>query len=81
MNKLNRQSSISHPCLFRRFVQVGAAIRDFGVPREEVFVTTKLLSRDHGYDKALAAFDESNKKLGLGYIDMYLMYVDLYACV
>lgn len=52
---------------------MGAAIRDFGIPREDVFVTTKLLSKDHGYDKAHTAFELSNTKLGLGHIDMYLM--------
>jgi len=53
---------------------VGQAIRDSGVPREEVFVTTKLWNDDQGYDKALAAFDRSLSRLGLDYVDLYLMH-------
>ncbi|MBM3271028.1 MAG: aldo/keto reductase [Candidatus Sericytochromatia bacterium] len=53
---------------------VGAAIRDSGVPREEVFVVTKLWNKDHGYDQALEAFEKSNRRLGLGYVDLYLIH-------
>ncbi len=53
---------------------VGQAVRDSGVPREEVFVTTKLWNRDHGYEQALAAFEASHKRLGLGYVDLYLIH-------
>ena len=53
---------------------VGQAVRESGIPREEIFVTTKLWNADHGYDKALAAFDESLKRLGLSYIDLYLIH-------
>jgi methylglyoxal/glyoxal reductase len=53
---------------------VGRAIRDSGVPREEVFVTTKLWNTDQGYDFALSACDTSLRKLGLGYIDLYLIH-------
>lgn len=55
-------------------VGVGNAIRASSVPREELFVTTKLWNSDHGYDNALAAFDRSLEKLGLEYIDMYLIH-------
>ncbi len=53
---------------------VGIAIRDSGVPREQVFVTTKLWNEDHGYDQALRAFDRSMESLGLGYVDLYLLH-------
>jgi methylglyoxal/glyoxal reductase len=53
---------------------VGAAIRDSGVSRSEVFVTTKLWNADQGYDRAHAAFDASLKRLGLDYVDLYLLH-------
>jgi diketogulonate reductase-like aldo/keto reductase len=53
---------------------VGRAVRDSAVPREEVFITTKLWNDDHGYDSALRAFDASLKRLGLGSIDLYLIH-------
>lgn len=53
---------------------VGEAIRESGLGREEVFVTTKLWNSDHGYDAALKAFEESHQKLGLDYIDLYLVH-------
>lgn len=54
--------------------EVGEAVRASGIPREEIFVTTKLWNSDHGYDRALAAFEESRKKLGLDYVDLYLIH-------
>ena len=53
---------------------VGRGVRDSGVPREQVFVTTKLWNSDHGYDAALKACDRSLRRLGLGYIDLYLIH-------
>ncbi len=53
---------------------VGRAVRESGVSRREVFVTTKLWNSDHGYDKALRAFDASLKTLGLERIDLYLIH-------
>jgi diketogulonate reductase-like aldo/keto reductase len=55
-------------------VDVGAAVRDSGVAREEIFVTTKLWNDDQGYDQALRAFDTSLKRLGLDYVDLYLIH-------
>ncbi|WP_067511730.1 aldo/keto reductase [Nocardia puris] len=52
----------------------GRAIRAFGLPRDEVYVTTKLWNADQGYDATLAAFDTSLKKLGLDYLDLYLIH-------
>lgn len=53
---------------------VGRAVARCGVPREEIFVTTKLWNDDHGYDKALKAFDASRRRLGLDGIDLYLIH-------
>lgn len=51
---------------------VGKAIRESDVPREEVFVTTKLWKESHGYDRTLEAFDNSLERLGFDYVDLYL---------
>jgi 2,5-diketo-D-gluconate reductase A len=53
---------------------VGQAVRDSGLAREDVFVTTKLWNADQGYDTALTAFDGSCKRLRLDYVDLYLIH-------
>lgn len=53
---------------------VGVAMRESGVPRAQVFVTTKLWNDDQGYDSALRAFDASLSRLELEYIDLYLLH-------
>ncbi len=53
---------------------VGKAIKDSGVKREEIFVTTKLWNGDQGYESTLKAFETSLKKLGLDYVDLYLIH-------
>jgi len=53
---------------------VGQAIRESGLAREDVFVTTKLNNPRHGYDEAIAALDESLEKLGLDHVDLYLIH-------
>lgn len=53
---------------------VGEAVRASGVRREDVFITTKLWNRDHGYDATLRACSESLKRLGVSYIDLYLIH-------
>jgi 2,5-diketo-D-gluconate reductase A len=53
---------------------VGAAIASSGIPREEVFVTTKLPNTEHGFDSALATFDASLSRLRTGYVDLYLIH-------
>ncbi|MFC7471840.1 aldo/keto reductase [Actinomadura keratinilytica] len=57
----------------------GKAIARSGIPREELFVTTKLWNSDHGYDAALRAFDSSLEKLGLDHVDLYLIHWPLLA--
>lgn len=54
---------------------VGRAIKKSNVKREEIFVTTKFLPADIGYEKAKQAFEVSLKKLGLDYIDLYLIHL------
>jgi diketogulonate reductase-like aldo/keto reductase len=53
---------------------VGAALRESGLSRDDVFVTTKLWNQDQGYDRALRAFDASLKRLGLDSVDLYLLH-------
>jgi diketogulonate reductase-like aldo/keto reductase len=53
---------------------VGAAVRESSVPRAELFVTTKLWNADQGYDTARRAFDASLARLGLDYVDLYLVH-------
>lgn len=54
--------------------EVGEAIRESGLPRESVYVTSKLWVQDYEYDDALRAFDRSLSELGLDYIDLYLLH-------
>jgi diketogulonate reductase-like aldo/keto reductase len=60
--------------LYANEADVGAAMRASGVPREELFVTTKLWNADHGFDRAVAAFDESRAALGLESVDLFLLH-------
>ena len=53
---------------------VGRAVRDSGIPREQIFVVTKLWNSDQGYASAIRACDESLAKLKLDYIDLYLIH-------
>jgi diketogulonate reductase-like aldo/keto reductase len=54
--------------------QVGEGIRQSGVDREKIFVTTKLWMSDYGHDETLHAFERSMRKLGLDYLDLYLLH-------
>jgi 2,5-diketo-D-gluconate reductase A len=53
---------------------VGRAIRASGIPREEVYVTTKVWNDDQGYDATLRAFEASAKRLDIGVVDLYLIH-------
>jgi len=60
--------------IYKNEAGVGRAIKQSQVPREELFITTKVWNGDHGYDNTLRAFDESLKRLDLDYIDLYLIH-------
>ncbi|WP_166244202.1 aldo/keto reductase [Paenibacillus turpanensis] len=53
---------------------VGKAIKESGAKREDLFITTKVWNADQGYDQTLQAFEDSRKKLGLEYLDLYLVH-------
>ena len=66
--------SIDTAAIYGNEAGTGRAVAASGVPREDVFVTTKLWNSDHGYDKTMRAFDTSLTKLGLEYVDLYLIH-------
>jgi diketogulonate reductase-like aldo/keto reductase len=51
---------------------VGKAVKESKIPREEIFVTTKLWNSDQGFDQTIRAFDNSLQHLDLSYVDLYL---------
>lgn len=66
--------SIDTAMIYQNEKGVGEAIKNSGVAREELFITTKVWNSDQGYDNALRAFDESLERLGLDYVDLYLIH-------
>ena len=66
--------SIDTAAAYENEEAVGRAIRRSGIPREELFITTKLWISDAGYEPAKKAFEESMLKLGLKYLDLYLIH-------
>ncbi|WP_447042280.1 aldo/keto reductase [Streptomyces sp. DSM 118878] len=66
--------SIDTAAVYENETGTGKAIAASAVPREELFVTTKLWNSDQGYDSTLRAFDSSLEKLGLDYVDLYLIH-------
>ncbi|MFE2581778.1 aldo/keto reductase [Streptomyces sp. NPDC059378] len=66
--------SIDTAAIYGNEEGTGKAIAACGIPREDVFVTTKLWNSDQGYDATLRAFDTSLHKLGLDYLDLYLIH-------
>lgn len=66
--------SIDTAAIYRNEEGVGKAIAESNVPREELFVTTKVWNGDQGYESTLAAFESSLNKLGLDYLDLYLIH-------
>ena len=66
--------SVDTAAMYRNEADVGEAVRTSSVPRDEVFVTTKLWHTDHGYEPALRAGRASAERLGLGPIDLYLIH-------
>ncbi len=57
--------------------RVGLAIKDSGIPREEIFITTKVFHASQGFENTLKAFEESLGRLNVSYIDLYLIHVPL----
>lgn len=66
--------SIDTAAIYGNEVGTGNAIKASGIPREEIFITTKLWNANHAYDNALRGFEESLEKLDCGYIDLYLIH-------
>lgn len=65
---------IDTAALYNNEIGVGQAIRECGIPREELFITTKVWNSDQGYETTLQAFESSRRKLGLDVIDLYLVH-------
>ena len=65
---------IDTAAIYKNEESVGRAIRDSGIPRQEIFVTTKLWNTNHSYEEAHQAFEQSMEKLGLDYLDLYLIH-------
>ena len=53
---------------------VGLAVKKSGIDRKELFITSKLTNSEHGYERTLAAFEETMKKLDMDYLDLYLIH-------
>ncbi|GAA3923458.1 aldo/keto reductase [Streptomyces gulbargensis] len=66
--------SIDTAAIYENERGTGRALASSGIPREELFVTTKLWNSEQGHDSALRAFDASLEKLGLDYVDLYLIH-------
>lgn len=64
--------AIDTAAIYQNEEAVGQAIKDSGIAREEIFVTTKVWNSDQGFDNTLRAFETSLNKLGLEYVDLYL---------
>ncbi len=65
---------IDTAALYANEEDIGKAIRESGIPREEIFLTTKVWNTDQGFDKTIIAFHTSLKKLKLDYVDLYLIH-------
>ncbi|GMB08041.1 diketogulonate reductase-like aldo/keto reductase [Thermolongibacillus altinsuensis] len=65
---------IDTAAIYKNEEGVGQAIKESGVPREEIFITTKVWNSDQGYETTLQAFETSLQKLGLDYVDLYLVH-------
>lgn len=66
--------SIDTAAIYRNEAGVGRALKNSGLAREEMFITTKLWNDDQGYDKAMKAVDASLEKLGIEQVDLYLVH-------
>ncbi|MFD2210866.1 aldo/keto reductase [Virgibacillus halophilus] len=66
--------SIDTASFYQNEIGVGEGIRQAGIPREKLFVTSKVWNDQQGYEKTLQAFSDSLEKLGLDYLDLYLIH-------
>jgi methylglyoxal/glyoxal reductase len=66
--------AIDTAAIYQNEEGVGQAIRESGIPREELFITSKVWNGDQGYETTLKAYDDSLKRLGLEYLDLYLIH-------
>ncbi|WP_174729014.1 aldo/keto reductase [Mesobacillus harenae] len=70
----NGYRSIDTAAIYKNEEGVGQGIREAGIPREELFITSKVWNSDQGYESTLEAYETSLKKLGLEYLDLYLVH-------
>ncbi|MBS4188939.1 aldo/keto reductase [Bacillus sp. FJAT-49705] len=66
--------SIDTAMIYNNENGVGNALKKSSIPREEIFITTKVWNSDQGYENTLKAYEESLEKLGLEYVDLYLVH-------
>ncbi len=70
----NGYKSIDTAAIYKNERGVGKAIRESGIPREDIFLTSKVWNADQGYSTTMAAFEESLEKLQTDYLDLYLIH-------
>lgn len=66
--------SIDTAMIYKNENGVGQGIKNSGIKREDLFITTKVWNADQGYDNTIRAFDESLERLGMDYVDLYLIH-------
>jgi methylglyoxal/glyoxal reductase len=66
--------AIDTAAIYKNEEGVGQAIKESGIPREELFITSKIWNEDQGYDSAFQAYEASLERLGLDYLDLYLIH-------
>ncbi len=66
--------AIDTAAIYGNEADVGRAVRESGIPREEIFITTKVWYTDQGYEGTLRAFEESMRKMKLEYLDLFLIH-------
>ncbi|WP_066289952.1 aldo/keto reductase [Bacillus sp. FJAT-29937] len=66
--------SIDTAMIYKNENGVGKAIKESAIPREELFITTKVWNSDQGFDRTLQAYEDSLERLGLDYVDLYLIH-------
>ncbi|MDW0118881.1 aldo/keto reductase [Sporosarcina thermotolerans] len=84
----NGYRAIDTAAIYNNERETGEAVRQSGIPREELFITSKVWNDDQGYDETLRAFEASLERLGMDYLDLYLThwpvankYVDTYRAI